>query len=256
MDNIRTIKHYAWESKLCNLVDYNAIPTPPKLHLFVNAILDRVATYGPKVVTSLAVLYGADKLSYAELSIILYDISVLSNYMENFKHIPESIAEYIEFEKYVNIPLQSAKNNYIKHKPDAKSDAIVLDSCSFSWGPFTIQPLSLVVKQGSFVTVEGKVGGGKSSLMAALCGEMPLVCGNGAIYGKISYVGQKPWIMNATFRDNIVFGKEFDEQKYQRIIYACALYEDIQLLPFKDMSEIGRRGVNLSGGQKARLALA
>ncbi|KAJ2846075.1 Canalicular multispecific organic anion transporter 1, partial [Coemansia brasiliensis] len=102
----------------------------------------------------------------------------------------------------------------------------------------------------------GKVGSGKSSLMAALCGEMPLISGHGAVYGKISFVGQKPWIMNATFRDNILFGNKFDEQKYQQIIYACALHDDIQLLPFKDMFEIGRKGVNLSGGQKARLALA
>ncbi|KAJ2456262.1 Canalicular multispecific organic anion transporter 1 [Coemansia sp. RSA 2336] len=154
------------------------------------------------------------------------------------------------------MPLQSAKHSYIEHKLDGPSGTIVLDNCSFSWGSFTLQSLSLKVEQGSFVTVEGKVGGGKSSLMAALCGEMPLVGGSGTIYGKISYVGQKPWIMNATFRDNILFGSEFDELKYQQIIYACALYEDIQRLPFKDMSEIGRKGVNLSGGQKARLALA
>ncbi|KAJ2847003.1 Canalicular multispecific organic anion transporter 1, partial [Coemansia brasiliensis] len=107
-----------------------------------------------------------------------------------------------------------------------------------------------------FVTVVGKVGSGKSSFLSALCGEMPLASGKGTIYGRLSYVNQKPWIMNATIRDNILFGNEYDQSKYIKIIHACALAEDLEQLPYKDMTEIGRQGVNLSGGQKARLALA
>ncbi|KAI8317865.1 hypothetical protein GQ54DRAFT_249819, partial [Martensiomyces pterosporus] len=72
----------------------------------------------------------------------------------------------------------------------------------------------------------------------------------------IGYVEQSPWIMNGTLRDNITFGREFDEDLYWRVVHACALMSDIDVWPERDLTEIGDRGINISGGQKARLALA
>ncbi|ORX68694.1 P-loop containing nucleoside triphosphate hydrolase protein, partial [Linderina pennispora] len=100
------------------------------------------------------------------------------------------------------------------------------------------------------------IGSGKSSLLSAICSEMPLVSGTGCTYGRIGYVSQKPWIMNATFRENVLFGQAFDEKFYWRVVEACALAQDVKLFPAQDFSEIGPRGINLSGGQKVRLALA
>ncbi|KAJ1718276.1 Canalicular multispecific organic anion transporter 1, partial [Coemansia biformis] len=62
--------------------------------------------------------------------------------------------------------------------------------------------------------------------------------------------------MNATFRDNVLFGNDYDERRYLQTLEACALSEDVRQFPSGDMCEIGHRGINLSGGQKARLALA
>ncbi|ORX66886.1 hypothetical protein DL89DRAFT_269926 [Linderina pennispora] len=109
---------------------------------------------------------------------------------------------------------------------------------------------------GEFAVVVGRVGSGKSSLLSAICSEMPLISGTGCTYGRIGYVSQKPWIMNATFRENVLFGQEFDEKFYWRVVEACALAQDVKLFPAQDLSEIGPRGINLSGGQKVRLALA
>ncbi|KAJ1952327.1 Multidrug resistance-associated protein 1, partial [Linderina pennispora] len=86
--------------------------------------------------------------------------------------------------------------------------------------------------------------------------EMPLVSGTGYTYGRIGYVSQKPWIMNAMFHENVLFGQAFDEKFYWRVVKACALAQDVKLFPAQDLSEIGPRGINLSGGQKVRLALA
>ncbi|KAJ2714070.1 hypothetical protein H4R19_001923, partial [Coemansia spiralis] len=72
----------------------------------------------------------------------------------------------------------------------------------------------------------------------------------------IAYVPQQPWIMNATLRDNILFGNRFDQAFYDRVIDACALRPDLDMLPAGDMTEIGEKGINLSGGQKARVSLA
>ncbi|KAJ2646880.1 ABC transporter C member 13 [Coemansia sp. RSA 1250] len=133
-----------------------------------------------------------------------------------------------------------------------------MDNCKFSWGngKFELKPPNLTIKSGEFVVVVGPVGQGKSSLLSAICGEMPIVNGKGCVYGKIGYASQSPWIMNASFRENILFGNDYDEARYNQVILACALTDDISELPGGDTTEIGFKGVNLSGGQKARLALA
>ena len=72
----------------------------------------------------------------------------------------------------------------------------------------------------------------------------------------ISYVQQVPWIQNKTIRENITFGKKFDEKRYKKVIQICELERDLQILPSGDQTEIGEKGINLSGGQKARVSLA
>ena len=72
----------------------------------------------------------------------------------------------------------------------------------------------------------------------------------------LSYVQQTPWIQNMSIRDNILFGKEFNQEKYLEAIEVCELQRDLEILPHGDKTEIGERGINLSGGQKARVSLA
>lgn len=72
----------------------------------------------------------------------------------------------------------------------------------------------------------------------------------------VSYVQQIPWIQNKTIRENIIFGQPYDDKKYQRIIKICELSRDLEILPSGDQTEIGEKGINLSGGQKARVSLA
>ena len=72
----------------------------------------------------------------------------------------------------------------------------------------------------------------------------------------MAYTAQDPWIQNATLKDNILMGKELDEERYQKVLECCALIQDLELLPAGDMSEIGEKGINLSGGQRHRVALA
>lgn len=76
------------------------------------------------------------------------------------------------------------------------------------------------------------------------------------VSGSVAYTAQDPWIQNATLKDNILMGKELDEGRYQEVLNCCALVQDLELLPAGDMSEIGEKGINLSGGQRHRVALA
>ena len=74
--------------------------------------------------------------------------------------------------------------------------------------------------------------------------------------GKIAYIPQQPFLLNATLRDNILFGKVYDEELYNSTIKICQLLPDIEMLPGGDQTEIGERGINLSGGQKQRVSIA
>ncbi|KAG0263816.1 Multidrug resistance-associated protein 1 [Mortierella polycephala] len=120
----------------------------------------------------------------------------------------------------------------------------------------TLRSINLSIKQGSLTAVVGRIGQGKSSLLSALIGDMYKLQGEVRVCGQIAYVPQQAWIMNATLKDNILFGTEYDEDKYKHVLYASGLEPDITMLPGGDMTEIGERGINLSGGQKQRVSLA
>ncbi|KAF8124850.1 hypothetical protein K438DRAFT_2034116 [Mycena galopus ATCC 62051] len=122
--------------------------------------------------------------------------------------------------------------------------------------PFELQNLKFSVPKGAFIAIVGKVGSGKSSILQALIGEMRKTTGTVVFGGTMSYVPQSAWIRNATLRQNVVFGLEDDEEKFRQIIRACSLEHDLEVLPHGEETEIGERGINLSGGQKARVSLA
>uniref|UniRef100_A0A4W5NUC7 ATP-binding cassette sub-family C member 5 n=1 Tax=Hucho hucho TaxID=62062 RepID=A0A4W5NUC7_9TELE len=120
----------------------------------------------------------------------------------------------------------------------------------------TLHRIDLRVKKGALVGICGAVGSGKSSLLSALLGQMTLLEGNVAASGGFAYVAQQAWILNDSLRENILFGKEYDEDKYNAVVSACCLIPDLTELPYGDMTEIGERGANLSGGQRQRVSLA
>ncbi|KAF1316153.1 Abc transporter c family member 5, partial [Globisporangium splendens] len=135
---------------------------------------------------------------------------------------------------------------------------IVVEGGCFGWNKDTplLQDVNLRVKEGDLVVVHGAVGGGKSSLCSALLGEMEKTSGSVFLRGRVAYYSQQTWIQNMTIRENILFGKEYDERKYQKVLDACGLLPDLAGFPGGDATEIGQKGVNLSGGQKARVSLA
>ncbi|XP_070559515.1 ATP-binding cassette sub-family C member 8-like [Ptychodera flava] len=154
---------------------------------------------------------------------------------------------------------------FIDTTPDSLPEHVALQIIggTFSWdhegSSLALTDINVQVPVGGLVMVIGLVGSGKSSLLSSILGEMTTV--NGSIEFKrkknhLSYVPQKAWLQNATLRDNILFGKEFDQNRYQDVIEACALKPDIDILPAGDMTEIGERGINLSGGQKQRVSVA
>ncbi|PRP86289.1 ATP-dependent bile acid permease [Planoprotostelium fungivorum] len=138
--------------------------------------------------------------------------------------------------------------------------AVRIQKGSFSWDlegeSTTLTDIDLNVKHKKLFTLVGPVGCGKSSLLSAVLGEIKRVSGSVKIWGRVAFTAQQPWIMNATVRDNILFGKPYDKRRYDQVVECCALVEDMKQFSSGDMSELGEKGINLSGGQKQRLALA
>ncbi|KAK2714333.1 hypothetical protein QYM36_008785, partial [Artemia franciscana] len=142
---------------------------------------------------------------------------------------------------------------------DSERNPISVKNASFSWAKGdtpTLKDIGLEVEDGSLVAVVGQVGTGKSSLISALLGEMEKIKGHVNVKGTVAYVPQQAWIQNATLRDNIFFGLSESNSRYKTVVEACALKQDLEMLPGGDQTEIGEKGINLSGGQKQRVSLA
>ncbi|KAF9914815.1 hypothetical protein BX616_007504, partial [Lobosporangium transversale] len=137
--------------------------------------------------------------------------------------------------------------------------ALIAKDATYGWykdSAPVITNINLALKKDCLLSVIGRVGSGKSSLIAALCGDMERISGEIRVRGSVAFVPQQAWIMNDTLRANILFGNPYDPAFYQKTIEACCLQQDFDMLLGGDMTEIGERGINLSGGQKARISLA
>lgn len=143
---------------------------------------------------------------------------------------------------------------------DGETAVVELKDAEFKWSRTqpvpTLAELSLTVKKGELLAVLGRVGDGKSSLLSAILGEMHRTDGKCIVRGRTAYFTQGGWCMGASVRDNILFGLNYEPDFYQRVLHACALGPDLAILPDGDMTEVGEKGVSLSGGQRARVALA
>lgn len=122
--------------------------------------------------------------------------------------------------------------------------------------PFKLHDLNLTIGRNELVAVIGSVGSGKTSLLSAMAGDMRMTKGEYILGASRAFCPQYAWIQNAKLRDNILFGKDMDEKWYREVIQACALKPDLDMLPAGDATEIGERGITISGGQKQRLNIA
>ncbi len=148
---------------------------------------------------------------------------------------------------------------------------MVAEGCSVSWGykhkanpkaefeeseEMSLVDLSFKLNKGERLVGIGPIGAGKTTLLYSLMHETIIKKGKLDVKDKVAYVEQEPFIFTGSVVENVTFGSEFDRRRFNEVIRVCQMESDLKLLTKGENTIIGDKGVNISGGQKARLSLA
>eukprot|EP00257_Ricinus_communis_P009080 XP_002527423.2 ABC transporter C family member 8 isoform X1 [Ricinus communis] len=269
LNNMKIIKLQSWEEKFKSYIE--SLRDTEFKWLTESQIKKTYGTIlywlSPTIISSV-VFVGCALFRSAPLnsSTIFTVLATLRSMAEPVRMIPEALSILIQvkvsFDRINNFLLDDElKNESISTNSSYNSgESITVEGGKFSWDPElsmpTLREVNLDIKRGQKFAVCGPVGAGKSSLLYAMLGEIPKISGTVNVFGSIAYVSQTSWIQSGTVRDNILYGKPMDQEKYERAIKACALDKDINSFNHGDLTEIGQRGLNMSGGQKQRIQLA
>lgn len=277
LTNIKSLKFYSWEKifydKVCAIRNGGELRLQKKIlhYEIAEAFSWSVATF---VATSASFAVYTLVLKQPLTTEVAFPVMALYGaLLEPLGSIPYIITHLLEtgvsigrISKYLKS--RDLQPDAVTHVPAVTTPGAVsvsVNNGSFGWDSrdvakdlekLLLKNITFEAKKGEIVCVVGKVGSGKTTFLHSLLGETYKLHGDVTVAGRVAYVAQSPWIMNATIKDNIVFGSKFDADFYAKVIDACALQSDFAILKDGDMTEVGEKGIALSGGQKARLGLA
>jgi ATP-binding cassette subfamily C (CFTR/MRP) protein 4 len=168
---------------------------------------------------------------------------------------PERAVEGTDGEVAISMSnVKSYWNEVNNRKPTDADDAMKNPDQSYF---LALEDVSLDFRRGELTVIIGTVGSGKSALLQALVEELPVSSGTiTRRYKTLAYACQEPWVMDGTVKENITMGLALDEKWYTEVVNACGLKMDFQQLRDGDQTIVGDRGVQCSGGQRARIGLA
>lgn len=260
--HIKAAKLQGWQSNLARKIQslrQTEVLTARAI-IKLSAILSFSSGSAPAIAmaTTSMILFSLGERLDAATVFPMLSLFVMLRYA--FSNLPETLYGYIEAAvAWRRIAAFLASEEYTPSPIDLNApDAIAMLDTAHEWAPGTpaLKINELRIKRGELVVVVGTVGSGKSALLLSILGELRTTQGQVKLGGSIGYVSQNPWIISESIRDNILSGRAFDSQLYRRIIRACELSADLTSFSNGDLTEIGERGVNLSGGQRHRVALA
>ncbi|KAG2682550.1 hypothetical protein I3760_11G195600 [Carya illinoinensis] len=266
--NMRILKLQGWEMKFLSRITElrNAESGWLKKFLYTSAMTSFVFWGAPtfvSVVTFCACMLMGIPLESGKILSALATFRILQ---EPIYSLPDTISMIVQTKVSLDriasfLRLDDLQSDVIERFPRGGSDTTIeIIDGNFSWdlssSNSTLKDINLKVQNGMRVAVCGTVGAGKSSLLSCILGEVPKISGTIKLCGTKAYVAQSPWIQSGKIEENILFGKTMDREKYNKVLEACSLNKDLEILSFGDQTIIGERGINLSGGQKQRIQIA
>ncbi|KAH7165601.1 P-loop containing nucleoside triphosphate hydrolase protein [Dactylonectria macrodidyma] len=258
--SLRAIKYFSWETPITEkIIEARAAEQKELWRVSVlQAVLNQITQIFPylSLLVMFALHVGLDKhrldAATAFTSIFLVknirrNIMQASSFARNFAGALVSVSRLDKyFESTVPLlhypvgPLQIKEASFRRNKKAS----------------FTLNDISLDFAQGGLNAISGPSGSGKSTLLLAILGETYIEGGSVTRPKDVAFASQSAWLQNDTIQGNILFGSPMEKVRYERVIEACCLWEDFKELPERDFTTVGENGTSLSGGQKARVALA
>ncbi|KAJ4886480.1 ABC transporter C family member 3 [Raphanus sativus] len=266
--NMRILKLQGWEMKfLSKIFDLRTCEEGwLKKYVYNSAVISFVFWGAPTLVSvstfGACILLGIPLESGKTLSAI----AILSTLRQPIFYLPETISMVVQTKVSLDriasyLCQDNLQPDVVERLPKGSSDiSVEVINSTLSWDVSSASPtlkdINLKVFLGMKVAVCGTVGSGKSSLLSSILGEVPKISGSLKVFGTKGYVAQSPWIQSGTIEENILFGKTMERERYEKVVEACSLSKDLEVLSFGDQTVIGERGINLSGGQKQRIQIA
>ncbi|KAI0798592.1 hypothetical protein BC629DRAFT_232884 [Irpex lacteus] len=262
---------WVWKGKLLGMISDIANHTIPLMHMVVTYGVYTAVQKKPLTASIVFSSMTAFNMIRTQLSRVFGALPALITANISLGRV----AEFLRDTELLDSFAENSKDTVVDSSVEHKSD-IGFGHAAFAWSKDpsdgTLTPSEqafrlridgeLVFKTGAFNLIIGPTGSGKTSMLMALLGEMHYIpCSpdswmNLPREGGIAYAAQESWVLNETIKENIVFGSPFDEARYRKVIYQCGLTRDLSLFEAGDATEVGEKGLTLSGGQKARVTLA
>ena len=290
LQNIRLIKYFAWECRFIHRIDqarHLELQWLRRRFLFMMSA-SAIQSAAPILMAVLSFLSYTilekkalmPSVAFASLSLFNLLRVPLDQLSDTLAKVQESAISINRVEKFL---CQKSKDRPSQHVSEPDNDEeerdIGFHSATFSWsdhwdsGSFRLADISVQFQANSLNIIVGPTGSGKSSLLLALLGEMTLLSGSMYLPGsnkseplmfspavdrpsRVAYCSQQAWLRNDSIKNNIVFASPWNYERYQCVLEACCLLQDLHILPLSDNTIVGEKGVKLSGGQKQRVALA
>ncbi|SHO75886.1 Similar to S.cerevisiae protein YBT1 (Transporter of the ATP-binding cassette (ABC) family) [Malassezia sympodialis ATCC 42132] len=284
---IKTVKFFAWEQPFLDRMQQTRARELRSLawNNMINVIYNFIFVGVPMFVTLVA--FGSYTYVFGHqltAQTAFTSLSILTTLRMPLSDLPELIVQLLgtavslrRIRTFLDME-ETDKYNQLDNSPNEPLTEIGFDKATFSY--FHRDPIAPVLMDldcrfpvGKLSIVIGPVGAGKSSLLLAMLGELNQCSGhvqlpssltrsqlridsNMQLTESVAYCSQSPWLLGTSVRENILFGTEYDDERYHEVLRACALEPDLDILEFHDETEVGEKGTSLSGGQKARIALA
>ncbi|OAD54195.1 hypothetical protein WN48_08258 [Eufriesea mexicana] len=265
---VEIIKMYVWEIPYSLLVEkarrkeVNVI----KKYSIIEQIGLTFDVFVPRVSLFITILtyvftgntIDAEKVFMTTAFYTILRSSMATGFSLSVHQLAEALVSIKRLEKFMMHPEVSPPQK-IPNQVATPSIPIYLKNVTARWDEsrdYTLNNIDLTVRAGSFIAIIGQIGSGKSSLLQAMLRELSLQDGILETSGKISFADQRPWLFASSMRQNILFGQPMNETHYNEVIRVCQLKRDVDSFTHKDRTMVGERGINLSGGQRARINLA